>query len=159
MTDTPENAGPMQGRDPKGRWRKGSSGNAAGKTRGTRHRATLAAESLLDGEADKLTRKAVELALNGDAAALKLCLERLLPPRRDRAVSVALPELDTDHDILSISKAILTASVTGELSPSEAEALAKIVELHRKTIETADLQQRIAVLEKDVEIQASSRRP
>src|SRR5579863_7358049 len=56
---------------------KGQSGNAAGKAPGTKNRATLLAEQLLDGEASALARKAVEMALRGDAAALRLCLERV----------------------------------------------------------------------------------
>jgi hypothetical protein len=52
----------------------------------------MAAEALLDGEAEALTRKAVELALAGDTVALRLCLERLLPPRRSRRVT-----FDSDH--------------------------------------------------------------
>lgn len=58
---------------------KGVSGNPAGRKAGTRNRATMAAEALLDGEAEALTRKAVELALQGDTVALRLCLERLCP--------------------------------------------------------------------------------
>lgn len=54
-----------------------------GKPRGTRHKATQAALALLDGEAGALTRKAVEMALAGDTTALRLCLERIAPPRRD----------------------------------------------------------------------------
>jgi hypothetical protein len=41
-----------------------------GKPRGARHRASVAAEALLDGEAAALTRKAIELALGGDTFAL-----------------------------------------------------------------------------------------
>jgi hypothetical protein len=55
-----------------------------GRPRGSRNKATVAAESLLEGEAERLTRKAVERALEGDVAALKLCMDRLLPPRRER---------------------------------------------------------------------------
>ena len=57
-----------------------------GKPRGTRHRATQAMLALLDGEAEALTRKAVQLALEGGGAALRLCLERTAPPRRDAQV-------------------------------------------------------------------------
>jgi hypothetical protein len=45
---------------------------------------TIAIEALLDGEAKAIARKAIEKALEGDMAALRLCFERLLPPRRDR---------------------------------------------------------------------------
>ena len=57
-----------------GRWTKGTSGNPDGRPMGSRNRATLAAQTLLDGEGERLTRKAIELALEGDRAALRLCL-------------------------------------------------------------------------------------
>ncbi len=66
---------------------KGQSGNLAGRPRGSRNRATQAMQQLLDGEARALTRKAVELALGGDTTALRMCLDRLLAPRRDRRPS------------------------------------------------------------------------
>jgi hypothetical protein len=65
-------------RDADGRFAPGN----PGKPRGTRHKATLAALALLSGEAEGLTRKAVELALAGDVTALRLCIERLVPPCR-----------------------------------------------------------------------------
>lgn len=61
----PEKAGQKQVRTPKGQWRKGASGNPVGKPKGTRHKATQAAQVLLEGEAEALTRKAVEKALEG----------------------------------------------------------------------------------------------
>jgi hypothetical protein len=64
-----------------------------GKPRGSRHRTTLAIESLLDGEAERLTRKAVDLALAGDTVALRICLDRVAPPRRGRPVMFRLPEV------------------------------------------------------------------
>ncbi len=53
---------------------KGQSGNPAGKPKGARSAVTLAAEALLDGEAEALTRKAIDMALGGDATAMRLCL-------------------------------------------------------------------------------------
>jgi hypothetical protein len=63
----------------------------AGKPPGARHKTTLAVESLLEGEAEKLTRKVIRLALAGDTTALRLCLERIAPVRRGRPVRIALP--------------------------------------------------------------------
>ena len=63
---------------------KGRSGNPAGRRPGSRNKATLAAAALLAGESEALTRKAVELALAGDPTAMRLCIERLLPPSRER---------------------------------------------------------------------------
>src|ERR1700751_5428740 len=73
-------------RDAEGRFSKGESGNPAGRPPGARNKATEAAERLLEGEAEALTRKVVELALEGDSTALRLCFDRIIPPRRGRPV-------------------------------------------------------------------------
>jgi Family of unknown function (DUF5681) len=143
----PDNSGGGQGRDHRGRWRKGTSGNPSGPPTGSRHRTTRAVEALLDGEAEGLTRKAVELALAGDTVALRLCLERLVPPRKDRPVALPLPPLDGTPDLPTITAALLTAAAAGELTPGEAGELAKLVEAHRRAIETADIDRRLAALE------------
>jgi hypothetical protein len=57
----------------------GKSGNPAGKLKGTRNKTTLAVEALLDGEAETITRKAIELAKEGNLTALRLCLDRIAP--------------------------------------------------------------------------------
>jgi len=61
-------------------------GNPGGKREGMRHRLTMLAEQLLEGEAEGLVRKAIERGLAGDAAALRLCLDRILPPRRGHRI-------------------------------------------------------------------------
>jgi Family of unknown function (DUF5681) len=63
-----------------GRSKKGRSGNPGGRRRGSRNKATLAAAVLLAGESEALTRRAVEMALGGDPTAMRLCMERVLPP-------------------------------------------------------------------------------
>jgi Family of unknown function (DUF5681) len=143
----PDNSGEGQGRDAKGRWRKGTSGNPLGPPVGARHRTTRAVEALLDGEAEGLTRKAVELALAGDTVALRLCLERLIPPRKDRPVALALPPLAGTADLPTITAALLTAAAAGELTPGEAGELSKLVESHRRAIETAEIERRLSALE------------
>ena len=54
----------------------------------------MAVEEILDGEADALARKAIELALGGDTVALRLCLERIAPAKRERPSPFALPRLE-----------------------------------------------------------------
>lgn len=118
-----------------------------GKPRGARHRATLAVEGLLDGEAEALTRKAVELAFSGDTTALRLCLDRICPPRKDAPVSFALPEMKDTSDALAALNSIVQAVASGELTPTEAKNLAGLVESFRKTAEIEDLERRIEALE------------
>ena len=84
---SPDKTGQQQG----GRFEKGRSGNPRGRPLGSRNSATLAAEALLEGEAEKLTRKCIELAMDGDTVALRLCLERIYPARKDRPVTFPLP--------------------------------------------------------------------
>lgn len=72
-----------------GRFQPGQSGNPAGRVKSTRTRATLAMDALLEGEAEALTRKAIEMVLDGDGPAMRLCLDRLCPPRRDHHVPFA----------------------------------------------------------------------
>jgi Family of unknown function (DUF5681) len=128
-------------------FQKGQSGNPAGRPKGSRHRTTLAMEALLDGEAELITRKAVEMALTGDATALRLCLERLLPARRDRPVAFTLPKLETAADAVKATAAIVEAVSLGELTPSEAGELSKLVEGFRSALTTAELEERLAKLE------------
>ena len=137
------NAGPKQDT----RFQPGQSGNPAGKAKGTRHRATLAAQALLDGEVEAITRKAVELAKAGDTVALRLCLDRITPPRRDRPVTFDLPAIGTTTDLPKASAALLEAVASGELTPSEAAELGKLVEAHVKAIELTDVQARLEALE------------
>lgn len=118
-----------------------------GKPKGTRHRITRIAEELLDGEAEALTRKAIELALDGDPMALRLCLERILPPRKERPVDIVLPPLDGPDALRQASARIVGAVAAGELMPSEGEALAKLLDGHLRLTEFNDLAARIAALE------------
>jgi len=126
----------------------GQSGNPAGKPKGARNAATVAMEALLDNESDALTRKAIELAKGGDLQALRLCLERILPPRKDRPVNFALPTITSAKDALSALSALLTAVSTGELTPSEAAEVGKLVDGYVKATEINELAERLERLEK-----------
>jgi len=125
----------------------GQSGNPAGKPKGSRNKTTLAMEALLDGEHEAITRKAIELAKDGDGLALRLCIERLLPPRRDRPVEFKLSKLETAADAATALSDILQAVAAGELTPSEAEALGSLVASYSRVIEIADLEERVTRLE------------
>ena len=137
------NAGKKQG----SKWKKGQSGNPAGKKPGTRHRATLAIEQLLDGEGEALTRKAIELAMDGDMSALKLCLDRICPPRKSRPINIDLPAVDTGGGVSQAQAVVVQAVGDGEITPDEAHALSSILEARRKSIETADHEARLNKLE------------
>ena len=141
----PANVERKQGKDT--RFRPGQSGNPKGKLKGTRNRVTLAAQLLLDGESEALTRKAIELALDGDMAALRLCLERILPPSRERPIFLELPDTSTAEGISIAAEAILQSVASGELLPGAGTVLSGLVEKRRSSLETLEFEQRLTALE------------
>src|SRR5918993_4194763 len=135
------------GREQDTRFKPGQSGNPKGRPLGSRHKATLALDKLLDGEADAITRKAIEMAKAGDTVALRLCLDRIAPVRKDRPVTFALPAIEATADVVKASAALLQAVASGELTPSEAAELGKLIEAHVRAIEVTEIQERLARLE------------
>jgi hypothetical protein len=129
------------------RFKKGQSGNPAGRPKGSKNRKTLIAELLLEGEADKLTRKAVELALGGNESALRLCLDRLIAPRRERSVRFQLPPLQNAGDIMSAMIAVTEAVADGTLSPGEAYAVSQTVDTFLRAIDAREGEARLQRLE------------
>jgi hypothetical protein len=64
-----------------------------GRPKGSRNKATIAIESLLQGQAEALTQTAVKKGLEGDSVALRLCMERIAPAPKDQSVSFRLPQM------------------------------------------------------------------
>jgi hypothetical protein len=129
---------------PRGRpFQRGRSGNPGGRRAGLRNKATLAAAALLQGESEALTRRAVELALAGDPTAMRLCLERILPPCRERTVNFALPPIESAADIAAAMKAVTSALAGGAITPGEAERIAAVVDTFVRAIETSDFERRL----------------
>ena len=126
---------------------KGQSGNLAGRPPGSRNRATIAAEVLLEGEAEALTRKAIELALEGDTTALRLCLERIAPQRKSRAVAFDLPPIERVEDLAGAIGTVLQEIAGGRLLVGEGAALVGMMESKRRAMETIELEKRLAALE------------
>ena len=135
------------GRKQNGRFPKGMSGNPNGRKQGSRHKATIAMEVILDGEAEKLTRKAVEMALNGDATAMRLVMERLLPPRRTRPVRLSLPEIRSAVDVDTAVSAVIQSMAVGDMTPDDAGQIAAVLEVRRRSIATVEIYDRLKALE------------
>jgi len=131
-----------------GRFQPGQSGNPGGRPKGALNKATLAAQALLEGEAVALTRKVVELAKNGHPVALRLCLERLLVPRKDRPIIFALPKVEGATDLPKALGAILEAVAQGEITPGEGQVLASLLEAFRRGGELAVMEKRFEALER-----------
>ena len=127
---------------------KGQSGNPYGRPEGSRNRATILAQALFDGQAEELIQKCIQMALEGDSTAMRLCIERLVPPRKDRPVNLDLPQMECVEDTIKAMAVISSGVADGELTPSEGQVLSGMVENYRKAIETTELEERISNLEK-----------
>lgn len=121
-----------------------------GKPKGARHKATRAALAMLEGETEALTRKAVELALEGDTTALRLCLERIAPPRKDVPVTFDLPPMQSAGDAAKAACAVLAAVADGDLTPQEGAHIMALIETYRRTLEMTELEARMVALEQNV---------
>ena len=134
-------------------FKKGESGNPQGRPVGTRNKTTLAALSLIEDEGEQLARKAVELALDGDLPALKLCMDRLLPPAKERPLEAfSLPQLNDQRSVLDALDTIANKLSQGELLPAEATSICNVLEQYRKHFETTERAERLETLERTLAV-------
>lgn len=135
-----------------------ASGNTLGGNKaGSRHRVTRAIEALLEGQHEILTAKAIELALKGDTTALRLCLDRLAPPKKDSPLNLDLPPVRSAQDAVGASSKVLAAVSAGEISPDEAGRVMALLSAHRSIVESGDHELRLKELEARLEEQRSRR--
>ena len=118
-----------------------------GRPKGSRNKATLAAEAILEGEAEALSRKAVDLALKGDIQALKLCLDRLIAPCRERRIRLKLQLINCASDATKAAAMLISAVTQGELSVSEAVGVMRMIETQVDLLVVCDFEQRLINLE------------
>jgi hypothetical protein len=124
---------------------KGQSGNPTGRPPGIRDKRTAMRDLLLP-HAPELVAKVVEMAKAGDAAALRICLDRLIPPAKAKDDPVSLPSL-TDS-LADNSRAIIKALGEGELTPEEATTVLQALASQVRIIEADEIDKRIAALER-----------
>ncbi len=128
-------------------WKKGQSGNPAGRPPGARNKATLMVLGLMERDAEEIAQAVITAARTGDLAAAKLVLERLAPPLRERPISIELPDTSTTEGVSKAQQVIIEAVGKGELLPGEGSTLAALVESRRRALETDDLERRLSDLE------------
>lgn len=97
--------------------------------------------------AEAITKVVIQQAKDGDLMACKIILDRLIPPAKERAVSVNLPSTTDAAGVAAAQDAILQAVGRGDLLPGEASTLSGIVESRRRALETQELADRITQLE------------
>lgn len=125
-------------------FKKGASGNPQGRPKGIKDRRVVLRE-LFERHAEKLAAKAVEAALNGDAQAMRICIDRVVPALKAREDTSPLPEFT--GTLTERGEACLNAMAYGQLTPSETASLLSALASQAKLTETDELERRIAALE------------
>jgi len=125
------------------------SAGKSGRPRGSRNRVTLAIDSLLEGQSDALTQTAISKALEGDSIALRLCMDRIAPPMKDKPVVFPLPRMHGAMDASEAAGSVLSAVSDGTLTPIEGTRVMGLIDSYRRTLELTDIEYRLKALESD----------
>jgi len=138
VTDEPKNDG---------RFKPGQSGNPKGRAVGSRPKVLAALDALGEGSVEEIVRKQIEMAKDGDAAAARIILDRVWPPRKGSRLQFDLPEIAKAEDLPAAFATVNRQVADGELSPDEGALIGGLLDAHRKAIETNELAARVAALE------------
>jgi hypothetical protein len=130
------------------RFQKGQSGNPAGRPRGSRNKASICMQELLEQKAEQLVGKVVAMAIAGNIAALRLCLDRLVPARKYQPLLCEMPPLANAADAVAAIAGIASAAVAGDVTADGAAKLAKVISLYVNTLEAREFEDRLALLER-----------
>jgi hypothetical protein len=127
-----------------------------GRPAGSRNKATLVLEALLDCEGEEVVRTMVTQAKGGNMTAAKALLDRLVPPRKSVPTPIEIPPINDASDLEAVLFKVANDMAIGELSPDEAQAITGVIANHIKLHETLKIEDRIAQLEKTINGNANS---
>jgi hypothetical protein len=102
---------------------------------------------MLDSHAESLTKKCMSLAYQGNAGALRICMDRLTPALRQRTLEFKMPRTKTLADVSAASESVLGAVANGQLTPTEGENFSGLLDGRRHMIEAQELEERVRALE------------
>jgi hypothetical protein len=103
---------------------------------------------MLQEASAEITTKLIEMAKAGDALCLRVCMDRILPVRKDSPVTFDLPELKSVSDINAAMTAVLQAVSRGQITPAECKTLCDALHQKAETMRTTELESRLVALER-----------
>jgi hypothetical protein len=134
-------------------------GNTLGRGRptGSRNKAHSPGQDLLDRFTHHLVSKCIDLAMKGDRSAMRVCMERISPARRDAPIRLSLPSIRTIQDLDKAAEKVTQAIRRGRITPSAGEKLMNVFEIRTRIIEKGDFERRVEKLEEDMAAAAEER--
>lgn len=91
--------------------------------------------------------KIIDQAKGGDIACMRLVMDRVLPVPRGRTISLDLRPMNSSADVAGAMADVIRACSYGEITPSEANEVAKLLESYSTMLEVTQLEDRITLLE------------
>jgi len=133
----------------KSRGRPFEAGNTFGRGRpkGRVNKMTALWQQLQDEFGEQIVKKCMSLAVEGDRAAMRLCMERMIAPRRDSSVQFELASIKDLTGIEAAMDAVLKRIASGRMTPEQGETVSRILETQRRIVESRDLDARMEKLE------------
>ena len=127
-------------------------GNTLGRGRppGSRNKAKAPGQDLLDQYAESVTRKCISMALQGDARALRICMERISPARQDACIQLSLAPIRTAQDVAKAAEKVTQAIRRGKITPLEGGKMMSILESRSRIMENVQLESRLTKLEENL---------
>lgn len=127
----------------------GKSGNPAGRPKGIKDRRVALREKLLP-HADQLIEMVTTFAKSGDMGAMKIVMDRIIPPLREEPIHVMIPKIESAADCTQAQAAVVNAVAAGDMLPSEGQALSNLIEAQRRAFETTELAQQMRELHDEI---------
>jgi hypothetical protein len=128
-----------------------------GRPRGSLNKSSSPGQDVLNEYAAKLMLKCISMAGQGDIGAMRLCLERILPVRRDALVRVSLPRIGTAQDVNKAAEKVMQGMGRGKITATDGEKMMNVLQMRSHIIDSVKVESRIAELEESVD--AADKRP
>lgn len=128
------------------KFQSGKSGNPRGRPAGRLDRRNEFRD-LIRNAVPELIAKALELARGGDTAALRMLLDRAIPPVKAEAQAVVL-KFSPEASLADAGREILSEVASGATSPDVAKSLLEALCAQAKIVESDEIVQRIEALER-----------
>ncbi len=135
-------------RKPRGKPFEPGNRHGQGRPPGSRNKSTQLFHDLLDEFTPLLAKKTLKMALEGDRTALKLAVERVVPPAQGSRVLLRIPPVRNVSDLAKASALVIQAATRGDITIEEAKALAEMLQAHRRILEGDDHERRLKLLER-----------
>jgi hypothetical protein len=106
-------------------------------------------EALMEGQWEGLTKTAVALALRGDTTALRLCFDRIAPPRRGTSIDIPdFPAIKSAADVPHALAALIAAVAAGLLTADEAKPLSEMFTAYVNAVDIVDTAAEVAEIKR-----------